>query len=69
MLMKVAGVWRRRLDTALMNEDDWGCFTAAENAKLNTFLEHHEGDIEVRKRVRFVGHTARRRAKTGEAER
>jgi hypothetical protein len=65
MLMKVAGIWRRRLDPALVNEDDWVCFTAAENAKLTTFLEQHEGDTETRKRVRFAGHIAHRQGKKG----
>jgi hypothetical protein len=66
MLMKVAGVWRRRLDMTDLDEEDSACFTAAEHAKCNTFLERYESDGETRTRVRFVGHTAQRRGVKGE---
>ena len=63
MLMKAAGVWRQRLDTTDIGEDVGALFTPQEHAKLNALLERYEGDVETRKRVRFVGHTARRMAK------
>lgn len=63
MLMKVAGVWRRRLDATDIGEDYGACLTAEEHARFSAFLARYEGDIETRKRVRFAGHTARRQGK------
>ncbi|HWR21094.1 MAG TPA: hypothetical protein VN444_04440 [Verrucomicrobiae bacterium] len=66
MLMKVAGVWRQRLAITDIGEDLSTCLTPEENARFSAFLEQYEGDVETRKRVRFAGHTAHRRAKKGE---
>lgn len=67
MLIKVGGIWRQTWNTTEIGEDYGALLTPAEHRKLNALLEHYEGDVETRKRVRFAGHTANRRKLKGDA--